>query len=209
MQQPVSSLPPQFDRPIMVGGAVTGLVAAPILLLLVALRLLGEISSPELVFWLAFAITVSGALGTVLLKNVVHAALALVFTLMGIAAIYLLLGQEFLALAQILVYGGGVTILLVFGLMMTNADEDPIVSDGSQKPFAFGVAILLGLVFGGAILSEAWPAVGPRAVSGAEFGRRLFDDYALLVLVVGVLLDIALSGALLIARPDSAEEPSA
>ena len=203
------TLPPQFDRPIMVGGAVAGLVATPILLLLVVLRLIGEISSPELVFWLAFAIVLAGALGTVLLKNVVHAALALVFTLMGIAAIYLLLGQEFLALAQILVYGGGVTILLVFGLMMTNATDDPVVTDGSQKPFALGVAILLGLTFGGALLSEAWPAVGPRAVSGAEFGTRLFEDYALLVLVVGVLLDIALSGALLIARPDAPEEPSA
>jgi NADH-quinone oxidoreductase subunit J len=204
------TLPPQLDKPIMVGGAVAGLVATPILLLLVVLRLVGEINSPELVFWLAFAIIVAGALGTVLLKNVVHAALALIFTLMGIAAIYLLLGQEFLALAQILVYGGGVTILLVFGLMMTNAAEDPIVSDGSQKPFALGVAILLGLVFGGALLSKAWPGAGPRAVTGAEFGTRLFEDYTLLVLVVGVLLDIALSGALLIARPDAPEEePSA
>jgi NADH-quinone oxidoreductase subunit J len=208
MQQRIS-LPPQLDKPIMLGGAVAGMVATPVVLVVLVLRLSGLISSPELVFWLAFAVIVAGALGTVLLKNVVHASLALIFTLMGIAAIYLLLGQEFLALAQILVYGGGVTILLVFGLMMTNAADDPIVSDGSQKPFALGVAILLGLVFGGAFLGQHWPAGGAHPVSGAEFGERLFGDYTLLVLIVGVLLDIALSGALLISRPDSPEEPSA
>jgi NADH-quinone oxidoreductase subunit J len=207
MQQRMT-LPPQFDKPIMLGGALAGAVVTPLLLVLIGLRLIGQINSPELVFWLAFAVIVSGALGTVLLSNVVHAALALTFTLMGIAAVYLLLGQEFLALAQILVYGGGVTILIIFGLMMTNAEDDPVVSDGSQKPFAFGVALLLGLVFSGALLSEVWPTVGPRAVTGAEFGERLFSDYGLLVLIVGVLLDIALSGALLIARPDAPEEPA-
>ncbi len=201
-----TALPPQFDRPIMLGGALVGAVATPLLVVLVALRVVGQISSPEVVFWLAFAVILAGALGTVLLSNVVHAALSLIFTLLGIAAIYLLLGQEFLALAQVLVYGGGVTILIVFGLMLTNAAEDPVVSDGAQKPFAFGVGILLALVFTVAFLGERWPAVGPAVISGAEFGERLFGDYTLAVLTVGVLLDIALSGALLIARPDAPEE---
>ena len=205
MQQRMT-LPPQFDKPIVVGGAIAGAFATPVLILLVALRLMHQISSPEVVFWMAFAVILAGALGTVLFSNIVHAALSLVFTLLGIAAVYLLLGQEFLALAQVLVYGGGVTILIVFGLMMTNAQEDPIVSDGSQKPFALGVGILLALVFSGSLLSHQWPAVGPAVISGTDFGLRLFGDYTLIVLIVGVLLDIALSGALLIARPDDPEE---
>lgn len=205
MQQRMT-LPPQFDKPIILGGAIAGAFATPVLVLLIALRVMGQLSSPEVVFWLAFAIVLAGALGTVLFSNVVHAALSLVFTLLGIAAIYLLLGQEFLALAQVLVYGGGVTILIVFGLMMTNAQEDPIVSDGSQKPFAMGVGLLLALVFSAAFLGHHWPAVGPAVISGADFGLRLFGDYTLIVLIVGVLLDIALSGALLIARPDDPEE---
>lgn len=201
-----TALPPQFDRPIMLGGALAGAVATPLLIVLVALRVVGLISSPEVVFWMAFGVVLAGALGTVLLRNIVHAALALVFTLLGIAAIYLLLGQEFLALAQVLVYGGGVTILIVFGLMLTNAAEDPIVSDGAQKPFALGVGILLALVFMVALLGHHWPAVGPAVISGAQFGERLFGEYTLAILTVGVLLDIALSGALLIARPDAHEE---
>ncbi len=205
MQQRMT-LPPQLDRPIVIGGAVAGAVATPVIVALLALRLMNLISSPEVVFWLAFAVVLAGALGTVLFSNVVHAALSLVFTLLGIAAVYLLLGQEFLALAQVLVYGGGVTILIVFGLMMTNAAEDPIVTDGSQKPFAFGVALLIGVVFGGALVSHVWPSNGPTVISGKAFGERLFSDYTLVVLIAGVLLDIALSGALLIARPDAPEE---
>jgi NADH-quinone oxidoreductase subunit J len=206
MQQRIA-LPPQFDRPIMVGAAIAGATATPLLIVLVVLRVIGQISNPEVVFWLAFSVVLAGALGTVLFSNIVHAALALVFTLLGIAAIYLLLGQEFLALAQILVYGGGVTILIVFGLMMTNATDDPIVSDGAQKPFAFGVGILLALVFIAALLAEHWPEAGPAVISGADFGLRLFGDYTLVVLIVGVLLDIALSGALLIARPVAPAAP--
>lgn len=205
MQQRMT-LPPQLDRPIVIGGAVAGAVAAPVLIALLILRVTNLISSPEVVFWMAFGIILAGALGTVLFSNIVHAALSLVFTLLGIAAIYLLLGQEFLALAQVLVYGGGVTILIVFGLMMTNAAEDPIVTDGSQKPFAFGIALLIGVVFGGALLSHVWTSNGPAVVGGKAFGERLFGDYTLVVLIAGVLLDIALSGALLIARPDAPEE---
>jgi NADH-quinone oxidoreductase subunit J len=135
----------------------------------------------------------------------VHAALSLVLTLLGVSAIYLLLGQEFLALAQILVYGGGVTILLVFGLMMTNATDDPIVSDGSQKPFAAGVALLLGIIFAAGLLDASWGDAGATAVSLQAFGDRLFDGYILPFIIVGVLLDVALSGALLLARPDRPE----
>jgi NADH:ubiquinone oxidoreductase subunit 6 (subunit J) len=201
-------LPSQFDRVIMVGGAIVGLAFAPVLIALVVLLVVDQISAPELVFWLAFTLIVAGALGAVLLGNVVHAAMSLVVTLLGVSAIYLLLGQEFLALAQILVYGGGVTILLVFGLMMTNAADDPVVSDGSQKPFAAGVAILLGVIFAAGLLDASWGDSGATAISLQQFGARLFDGFVLPFIIVGVLLDVALSGALLLARPDRPEPTS-
>ena len=73
---------------------------------LLALLIGDEISAAELVFWLAFTVIVAGALGTVLLSNIVHAALALIATLLGVAAIYLLLATEFIALVQILAFRG-------------------------------------------------------------------------------------------------------
>ncbi len=199
-------LPSQFDRIIVLGGVVAGAVAAPLLLVLLALLFVDRISAPELVFWLAFALILAGALGTVLLPNIVHAAMALVVTLLGIGAIFLLLGQEFLALAQVLVYGGGVTMLIIFALMMTNATDDPVVSDGSQKPFAFGIALIIGGLFAFALLDGIWGDTGAAAIGLRDFGVRLFDDFAIPFIVIAILLDVALSGALVIARRDRPEE---
>ena len=199
-------LPSQFDRVIVVGSTVAVIAAAPIVLVLVALLLFDRITAPEMVFWFAFAAIVAGALGTVLLPNIVHAALSLVMTLLGIAAIFLLLGSEFLALAQVLIYGGGVTVLLIFGLMMTNATDQPIVTDGTQKPFAFGVAALIGGLFAAAMLDASWGDAAPAVIDMGAFGTRLFEDFALPFIIVAVLLDVALSGALIIARADPPEE---
>ncbi len=194
-------LPAQFDRIIMAGGLVAGLVLAPVLLVLIALLLTDQISGPELVFWVAFGVVVGGALGTVLLQNIVHAALSLIAALLGVAGIYLLLAAEFIALVQVLVYGGGVVLLILFGLMMTNAQDDPIVSDGSQKPFGFVVAVLLAGVFIAAAVDAEWGAEAASVVPFRDFGARLFRDFMVPVIIVGVLLDIALTGGIVNARP--------
>ena len=199
-------LPAQFDRIIVAGGVAVVLVMAPIFLVLLALLIGDEISAAELIFWLAFTVIVAGALGTVLLSNIVHAALALVATLFGVSAIYLLLATEFIALVQILVYGGGVVILIIFGLMMTNAQEDPIVTDGSQKPFAAIVGLLLGGIFIAAAIDAEWGAETAAVIPFRDFGARLFQDFIVPVIIVGVLLDIALSGAIVNARPPREDE---
>lgn len=203
-------LPSQFDRIIIAGGTVVALVLAPILVVLLALLIGNRITAPELVFWMAFTVIVAGALGTVLLPNIVHAALALIAALLGVAGIYLLLAAEFIALVQVLVYGGGVVLLIIFGLMMTNAQDDPIVTDGSQKPFALIVAVLFGGVFVAAALDAQWGADTAAVIPFRDFGARLFRDFMVPVIIVGVLLDIALSGGVVNARPatdeDSGEE---
>jgi NADH-quinone oxidoreductase subunit J len=193
-------LPAQFDRIIIAGGTAAGLVLTPILLVLVALLIGDQISGPELVFWMAFTVIVIGALATVLLPNIVHAALSLIAALLGVAGIYVLLAAEFIALVQVLVYGGGVVLLIIFGLMMTNAQDDPIVTDGSQKPFALLVALLLGSVFVAAGLDAQWGAETAAVIPFRDFGARLFRDFMVPVSIVGVLLDIALSGAIVNAR---------
>ena len=84
-------LPSQFDRIIVTGGLVVGLVMGPILIALIALYLLARISGAEVIFFLAATVILAGALGAVLMSNLVHAALSLTATLLGVAAIYLLL----------------------------------------------------------------------------------------------------------------------
>ena len=184
----------------MTGGLVGVLVMGPILLALIGLYMASRITGAEVIFYLASTVIIGGALGAVLLPNLVHSALSLIATLMGVAAIYLMLLSEFLALVQILVYGGGVIILVVFGLMLTNAQDDPVVTDGSQKPFAFGVgAMICGLFVAAAVMAE-WGGAEANLVPFADFGRRLFGDYGLPIIVVAFLLDIAFTGALVNAR---------
>ena len=193
-------LPSQFDRIIVTGGLVVGLVMGPILIALIALYLLARISGAEVIFFLAATVILAGALGAVLMSNLVHAALSLTATLLGVATIYLLLLSEFLALVQILVYGGGVIILVIFGLMLTNAQDDPVVSDGTQKPFAFGVgALICGLFVAAAFLAE-WGDPEATVIPFSAFGERLFRDFSLPIIVVAFLLDIAFTGALVNAR---------
>ncbi|MBM3138912.1 MAG: NADH-quinone oxidoreductase subunit J [Candidatus Rokubacteria bacterium] len=202
-------LPSQFDRIIVQGSIVAGMLGTPILVVLLALLLLSRISAPEFVFWLDATVVIAGALGAVLLRNIVHAALALIATLLGVAGIFLLLANEFIALVQVLVYGGGVTILLLFGLMLTNAQDEPVVSDGSQKPFAFGVAVIIGGLFIAAVIDANWGARVPAVVSFTAFGERLFRDFLIPVILIAILLDIALSGAFVNARRSRDEDEMA
>lgn len=200
------SLPSQFDRVIMGGGLVVGAVFLPVLVVLVVLLGSDRISGPELVWWLLAVMIVFAALGAVLLPNVVHASLSLVVVALGIAGMFLLLASEFLALVQILVYGGGVTILLLFGLMLTNAQDDPIVQDGSQKPFAFGVGIALGAVIVFAMTDATWDAGNKSVVAFEALGERLYRDFGVPFEVASLVLLVALVGAIAIARRDQDEE---
>ena len=193
-------LPSQFDRAIVTGTLIAALVAGPILVTLLALLVFGRISAVQLVFFAAAAVILISAVGAVTMANVVHAALCLIATLLGVAAIYLLLLTEFIALVQVLVYGGGVIILVLFGLMLTNAQTDPIVTDGSQKPFAFGVGALLAGTFVAAMLAAEWGDPEPALIPFRMFGERLFRDFSVPVIIVALLLDIAFTGAFVNAR---------
>ena len=197
--------PAQLDRTIILGGAAAGAVLTPILAALLALLAFDAITAPELVFWLVAALIVAGALGAVLLPNIVHATLALVLALLGVAGVFLLLGSEFLALVQILIYGGGVTVLLLFGLMLTNAGDDPIVADGAQKPFAFIAGIVLAAVIAAALLGQDWPAAEAAAAPLATLGERLFRDFGAPFEIASLVLIVALIGAVAIARRDRGE----
>ena len=202
-------LPAQLDRVIITGSTLAGAAIAPFVVVLLVLLAASQISGAEFVWWLLAGVIVGGALGAVLLRNVVHAALCLVIVALGIAGMFLLLASEFLALVQILVYGGGVTILLLFGLMLTNAREDPIVADGSQKPFAFGVGIALGAVIAGAMLDADWHTGDRAVVAFNAIGERLFRDFGVPFEVASLVLIVALVGAIAIARRDQDEEEAA
>ena len=198
--------PVQLDRVVIFAGLVAGAVVTPIVVVLIALLIVDEITAVEVVFWLLAALIILGALGAVLLPNIVHATLSLVMTLLGVAGIFLLLGSEFLALVQVLIYGGGVTVLLLFGLMLTNAGDDPKVTDGAQKPFAFLVGILLAAVIGTALVDQDWASTEAAVAPFTTLGERLFRDFGAPFEIASLVLIVALVGAVAVARRDRDED---
>ena len=161
--------------------------------------------------WLGFGIlagaTVAGALGTVTSRNVVHAALFLLVTLIAVAGLFLLLFAEFLALVQVLLYGGAIVLVLLFALMLTRMRGTSASFDNPQKPLAIvaGLAIL-GLLLG-VIMATQWPVVQPAGgpVGFAEWGTSLFRQWAVPFEIASLILLVALIGAVVISRPGGEE----
>jgi len=161
-----------------------------------------------LFFYLMAATVLAGGLGVVLIRSTIYAALFLIMSLVGVAGIYILLSVEFLALVQILIYAGAVTVLLVFALMLTRVEDLKERFDGEQKPLAAVAALALLGAFIAMWSQTEWPrdvdelTVVPFAtISDALFGRWAVP----FEIASGVLL-VALVGAIVIAMREEGEE---
>jgi NADH-quinone oxidoreductase subunit J len=160
----------------------------------------------EIVFWVLAVVMSVAALRVVTSKNVVHAALYLVATLMGAAAMYVLLLAEFVAWVQVLVYVGAIVVLMLFGLMLTRASIGNASFDNDQRLVA---AIVAGALFGitSWIMIDAFQGkeVNLKDAAGTTtgtVGEAIFSTYVWPFEVVSVLLLAALVGAVVIARRD-------
>ncbi len=160
----------------------------------------------NIIFYIFGAITVLSTLYIVLTKNILYAAFALILTFIGVAGIFIFLGAEFIAVTQILVYVGGILILLVFGIMLTNRlSEKKVVSPSYNKLFGFVIAGGLFVLLIKGILQANFSALGwinqeTSSPSGIrEFGMTLMTDYVLAFEIIGLLLLLALIGAVRIA----------
>ncbi|MFY9588613.1 MAG: NADH-quinone oxidoreductase subunit J [Actinomycetota bacterium] len=146
---------------------------------------------------------VSGAL-VVSSRNVVHAALFLVATLGAIAALFMLLGAEFVGWTQVLIYVGAIVVLLLFGIMLTRAPTGKMALDNQKRA---GAAIVAAGTFG-VLTWLIWDAFGDekiplkQVVRTKEIGASLFDRFVLPFEAISVLLLAALVGAIVLARKD-------
>lgn len=153
-----------------------------------------------LAFYLFAILIIGSAVVMVFSKNIVHAAFALMFTLAGLAVFYALLYAGFVAVTQLLVYVGGILVLILFGIMLTTRGyfEKVKIRTVNIVPstiFAALVAVVLILVF----LSTSWVLVPLEAeeVSMTALGELLLTDFMLPFQVAGVLLLLAIIGAVL------------
>ena len=157
--------------------------------------------------WILFVLfgglTLVGGLGLVVTRNVVHAALFLLLSLSAVAGLYLVLLAEFLALVQVLIYGGAVIIVVLFAIMLTRHSEYPHISDNRQWPLAAITSLALAVIFGVAMWQSAPSATNSNSPAFADLGNSLFTRWAVPFEIASIVLLVALIGALIIARSDS------
>ena len=161
--------------------------------------------TPEAVIFYVFAaITVGSAAVVVLARSLIYSAFALLFTFFGVAGLYVLLGADFLAATQLLIYVGGILVLLLFGVMLTHKLYDlDLRTEVTQ--FAPGLILALAGVFGVlalTILRTRWATGAGRAPAPttAEIGRQFMGPYLLPFEAASILLLVALMGAAMIVR---------
>ncbi len=157
-------------------------------------------------------LTVAAAISAFVLRNLIHSVLLLVGAWAGIAAFYLWAGAEFVAFAQVLVYVGAVSMVVLFAVLLTRqgATSAPVEYDSLKRAVlglitAGGVG---GLLFGAILGSplEVRTANPAPVVTVKELGILLMGPHAAALLIVGVLLTVALLGAMVIAATDKPED---
>lgn len=172
--------------------------------------LLPLVTGAEVTFWIAGPLAVLGALGLVLSRRAVYAALSMAVAMISLAVLYASLDAPFLAMAQIIVYTGAVLMMFLFVLMMVGVDtpDSAVETLKAQRPLALlggiGIAALLFFAIGGA-LHRAEPATAAGA--NAEFGGNveglanlLFGRYVFVFELCAALLIVAAVGAMLLAH---------
>jgi NADH:ubiquinone oxidoreductase subunit 6 (subunit J) len=145
-------------------------------------------------------------------RNLIHSALLLVFTWAGIAGFYLWAGAEFVAFAQVLVYVGAVSMVVLFAVLLTRHRTEEVTMPPESLRRALGAAAcgaLVLAVLATAVLSTSFPAETERVttLTVREVGLQLMGTHAAAVLVTGVLLTVALLGATIIAATEREDEP--
>ncbi len=154
------------------------------------------------VFWIFASLTVASAAVVVLSRTLIYSAFALLVTFFGVAGLYVLLGADFLAATQLLIYVGGILVLLLFGVMLTHRIYDlELRTETTQIASGLIVAAGLFVILIAVGLKTEWPGVvRPPAPTTTEIGRLFLGDYLLPFEAASVLLLVALMGAAMIVR---------
>ncbi|MBZ0199452.1 MAG: NADH-quinone oxidoreductase subunit J [Ignavibacteriaceae bacterium] len=157
----------------------------------------------DIIFYIFALATVGSAFMVVTTRNIVHAAFYLLLTFFGVTGIYVLLTADFVAIVQLVVYVGGILILLIFGVMLTNKITNVQIKTGSLQlfPAAIGVGLFAGILVS-ALLNTEWKTAAGEAPKTTlnGLGFLLMNEYIIVFEVLGVLLLVALVGAASIAR---------
>ncbi|MDE2687894.1 MAG: NADH-quinone oxidoreductase subunit J [Chloroflexota bacterium] len=171
----------------------------------------------DIVFWVIAVSSIIAALAVVLLKDLFRAALFLIVSFLGVAGMFVLLRAEFLAVVQVLVYVGAISVLIIFAILMTRDVEEGSPANKFRLPMAIFSALFAAVAIYVAV-STNWNTLESAIASGAIaeettakitevysntipwIGRLLLRDFVLAFEVASVVLLAALIGALALIR---------
>ena len=151
----------------------------------------------EWVLWLFEGIALGAAIMILFSRSVFHAGLNLLVVVLAIGVLFGLYGSEFLFISQIMIYGGGIVILILFATMVTSKSQPPATASPIGMKLSLGIACF-GVIFLITIWIIAFQPRGiPFVIKSTELGQKLILDYAFPLEISGVLLLVSLIGAVL------------
>ena len=162
----------------------------------------------ELILFIVLAVmAIAGAVSLILQRHPIHSALSLIVVMVALAGLYLLLGAEFIAAVQIIVYAGAIMVLFVFVIMLLNAGEEEPTSFSRMARYVglpLAVVLLLQLAW--------WAAKGPAQAARASaapastrlLALMLFKEFLLPFELTSILILIAILGAVVLAKKERA-----
>ncbi len=163
----------------------------------------GAVTLYDAIFYFFALITLISAGVTVASRNIIYSAFSLLFTFFGVAGIYVLLSADFIAISQILIYVGGILVLMLFGVMLTNKVINVEIKTGTLQtiPALVLTAVVAGVLCG-VFYATDWRIVQgiPATPTAKTLGEMFMTTYLLPFEVASVVLLVALLGAALIAR---------
>lgn len=166
--------------------------------------------SGEFLAFLALSLTaILGGVFMLSVTKVMHMMLSIVFTFLSIAGLYFMLEAEFVGIVQILIYSGAITIIMIFGIMLTKHNDESEMKFGWRKVFVFLAVFLFGTVMYFAVNNIYFPSGESEAMlyeqNTRQIGELLYTKYIIPFELVSVVLLVALIGAIVLAKKDEKE----
>lgn len=160
-------------------------------------------------FFILAIVAIGGGVLMLNLKRVIHMVVALVFTFLSIAGLFVLLAAPFVAVVQVLIYSGGVTIIMLFGIMLTKHNDTSEAAGGRWRNIFAGIGVLAFFVlmfWGINHLNLGGDAAKLHEHNTEKIGMSLYTDYIIPFEITSVLLLVALVGAIVLAKRDEDKE---
>jgi len=164
-------------------------------------------TAPLFIFFVLAAVAIFGAISLIVQKHPIHSALSLILVMVALAGLYLLMGAEFVAAVQIIVYGGAIMVLFIFVIMLLNAGEEERTNLSKLAMYA-GVPLavaMTGLIAAAIVGSNtAMPARAPETLTSTrQLSTLLFQEFVYPFELTSFLILVAILGAIVLAQREN------